>query len=101
MRDQGDLGSGILRPVDVDRGVSALEDDQFLAVSADLLQAERVLIELPGGFPILDRDVRDCVYMVQHISSSPDVQRFEFGANVLLRRHDFSMRTRTARSDLY
>ena len=58
---------GVLRLIDVDRGVSTPEDYQFLAFSAYLRQTERVFIEFPGRFQILDCDVCCRVFTVQHV----------------------------------
>lgn len=48
------VASGVLRLIDFDRGVSIPEDDQFLAFSVDLCQAEHVFIEFANRFQILD-----------------------------------------------
>ena len=42
--------SDVIGPIDQDRGVCAPLGDQLLSFDADLHQAGRSLVELPGGF---------------------------------------------------
>jgi hypothetical protein len=59
----GFIGSGVLRLVNVNRGISTPEDDDLLTFSADLRQTKRLFIEFLGCFQILDRDVRDRIFI--------------------------------------
>lgn len=63
---RGLVGSGVLRLIDIDRGVSTPEDDQFLTFSTDLRQAERVFIEFLCVFQIPDCDVCSSIFISQH-----------------------------------
>jgi hypothetical protein len=64
---RGLVASGVLRLIEVDRGVFTPEDDQFLAFSVDLCQAEHVFIEFPGRFQILDCDVCGRIFIALHV----------------------------------
>jgi hypothetical protein len=56
-----------MRLIDVDRGVSTPEDDQFLVFSANLFQAEHYFIEFLGRFQILDCNVCGPIFIALHV----------------------------------
>ena len=64
----GHVGPCILRPVDIDCRISTFKDDRFLAFSANLGQAQDILIEFLGCFQILDRNICSRTSLLPNIS---------------------------------